>query len=270
MKVTAAERLRSSEIAELLARYGGLRLLPSSGMTTCIAGALTFRAQGRSTPMIEDTYDISIEVPDEFPDRIALVWETSGKIPATYHKLDNAALCLGSRIRLRLQMAGSLSVLRFVDRCVIPYLYGYSHFSKTGRMPFGELHHGELGSLQDLARLLGVEMGLAIPYCMLATMKRRRANKRPCPCGSGRRLGRCHNRKVNVLRGRIGRSVLLNEMRTIAAACREASLQKSAARPFPEALRTQSPRDTIREVGRPPTVAAWAMPRRTSPAAQTA
>ena len=26
-------------------------------------------------------------------------------------------------------------------------------------MPFGELHHGELGSLQDLASLLGMEMG---------------------------------------------------------------------------------------------------------------
>ena len=86
---------------------------------------------------------------------MALTWETGGRIPPTYHKLDNGALCLGSRVRLRLQTAGSPSVLRFVERCLIPYLYGYSHFSKTGKMPFGELDHGEIGSLQDLASLLG-------------------------------------------------------------------------------------------------------------------
>lgn len=223
MKETAAKRFLRSQIAELLARYEGLRLLPSSGMTTRIAGTLTFRAEGPNSPSIEDSYNVRIEVPHEFPDRMALAWETAGRIPPTYHKLDNGALCLGSRVRLRLQTAGSPSVLRFVERCVIPYLYGYSHFLRTGAMPFGELLHGELGSLQDLASLLGMERGAAIPYCALAMVKRRRANKRPCPCGSGRRLGRCHNRKVNMLRDRVGRPVLVNEMYTIAAEFREAS-----------------------------------------------
>ena len=102
-------------------------------------------------------------MPLGFPERMALAWETGGRIPATYHKLDNAALCLGSRVRLHLQTAGSPSVLRFVERCLIPYLYGYSHYFKTGKMPFGELAHGELGSLQDLASLLGMEMGPAHP-----------------------------------------------------------------------------------------------------------
>jgi hypothetical protein len=191
-------------------------------------------------------------------------WETGGRIPETHHKLDNAALCLGSRIRLRLQTAGSPSVLRFVERCVIPYLYGYSHFSKTGAMPFGELHHGELGSLQELASLLGREMGPAIPYCVLATMQRRRANKHPRTCGSGRPLGRCHNRKVNAFRDRVGRVVLRKEMQIIAAAFREASSQKSAAPPLNQAGDTQSWRDAIREVAWGPILPSWVMPRRQS------
>jgi hypothetical protein len=231
----------------LLARYGGLRVLPSVAMTTRIAGTLAFRAEGRTTEPIEDSYEVSIEVPADFPERMALAWETGGRIPATYHKLDNGALCVGSRVRLRLQMGGSSSVLRFVERCLIPYLYGYSHFAKTGKMPFGELYHGELGSLQELASLLGLEIGPAIPYCMLATMKRRRANKRPCPCGSGRRLGRCHNRKVNMLRDRVGRLVLVKEMQTIAAAFREASSRKTAAPP-PALAMVQSLRDAIHKV----------------------
>ncbi|MGH9383577.1 MAG: hypothetical protein ACRD2N_04745 [Vicinamibacterales bacterium] len=55
---------------------------------------------------------------------MALAWEAGVRIPAKYHKLDSGALCLGSRVRLRLQMAGSPSVLRVVERCLIPYLYG--------------------------------------------------------------------------------------------------------------------------------------------------
>ena len=270
LKTTAAERFRRSEIAELLARYDGLRLLPSIGMTTRIAGTLTFRAEGRTTQSIEDSYDVRIEVPHEFPERMALAWETGGRIPAKYHKLDNAAMCLGSRVRLRLQTAGSPSVLRFVDRCVIPYLYGYSHFLKTGKMPFGELDHGELGSLQDLASLLGMEMGPAIPYCVLATLKRRRANKQPCPCGSGRRLGRCHNRKVNMLRDRVGRLVLVKEMQTIAAAFREASSRKGAAPRFAQPAEAHSLRDAIPEVANAPILALWAMPSRQAPAPQLA
>jgi hypothetical protein len=38
----------------------------------------------------------------------------------------------------------------------------------------------------------------------LAGKKKRIANKLPCPCGSGRRLGRCHNLKVNGLRHQLG------------------------------------------------------------------
>jgi hypothetical protein len=123
-------------------------------------------------------------------------------------------------------------------------------------------------SLQDLASLLGMEMGPAIPYCVLATMKRRRANKRPCPCGSGRRLGRCHNRKVNILRDRVGRLILVKEMQTIAAAFREASSRKSAAPRLAQRAGAQSLRDAIREVANAPILAPWAMPSRQAPTPQ--
>lgn len=225
-------------------------------MTLRVEGALRFCANGKATEVIEDGYDIRIEAPADFPARMALAWETGGRIPEDYHKLTNGALCLGSRIGLRLQMGGAPSLLRFVERCVIPYLYGYSYSVKHGAPPFGELAHGELGSLQDLAGLLGVEdLALAARYSTLAATKRRCANKKPCPCGSGRRLGRCHNRRVNALRERVGRTVLTAEMRTIARAFREeprgrriapareaAATRSSALRMIPEMGRSESPR----------------------------
>jgi hypothetical protein len=225
---------------------------------------LRFCANGTKTEVIEDGYDVRIEAPETFPERMALAWETGGRIRSDYHKLTNGALCLGSRVRLRLQMGGSPSLLRFVERCVIPYLYGYSYSVKYGAPPFGELAHGEFGSLQDMAALLGVDdLALAARYCMLAATKRRRANKQRCPCSSGRRLGRCHNRKVNALRNRVGRAVLASEMRTISVAFRDQSRGKRIATAREEASATgPTLLEMIREMRRPASLPAWIGPSR--------
>jgi hypothetical protein len=199
-------------------------------MTLRVEGMLRFSANGSTTEVIDDGYAVRIAAPEDFPERMALTWETGARIPPDYHKLTNGALCLGSRVRLQLQMGGSPSLVRYVERCVIPYLYGYSYSVRHGAPPFGELAHGELGSLQDLASLLGVEdLALAFRYCTLAAMKRRLANKQQCACSSGQRLGRCHNRRINALRERVGRAVLASEMRMIALALREQSGRKRLA-----------------------------------------
>lgn len=231
-------------------------------MALRVEGTLRFCANGKTTEVIEDSYDVRIEAAEEFPERMAMAWEIGGCIPPDYHKLTNGALCLGSRVGLRLQMGRSPSLLRFVERCVVPYLYGYSYSVKHGASPFGELEHGELASLQDLASLLRVEdLDLAFRYCTLAATKRRRANSRPCPCGSGRRLGRCHNRKVNALRKRVGRLVLVSEMRTIVVAFREQSRRKRSAAAREEAAATR-PRllELIRETRRPTMLPPWVQP----------
>ncbi len=264
MTESVTERFRRSEIDELLARYPGLRLVPSGSMGLRVEGALRFCASGKTTEVIEDGYDVRIEAPENFPDGMACAWETGGRIPADYHKLANGALCLGSRVGLRLQMGGSPSLLRYVERCVIPYLYGYSYSVKHGALPFGELAHGELGSLQDLAGLLGVDdLGIAFRYCTLAAAKRRRANQQPCPCGSGRRLGRCHSRRVNALRKRVGRAVLASEMTSIALAFREQSRRKHVATTREEPAATRpSILEMIREMRRPAVLPSWVRPDR--------
>ena len=42
-------------------------------------------------------------------------------------------------------------------------------------------------------------------FVRLTAMRKRHANKQACPCGSGRRLGRCHHRRINTLREQLGR-----------------------------------------------------------------
>ena len=128
------------------------------------------------------------------------------RIPRDFHKLDSGHLCLGSPIRLRVILAETPSLLSFVERCVIPYLYGYSIVESGGVLPFGELSHGALGLRDDLASMLGTDDDLVLlGFVRLLAMKKREANKLPCPCGTGMRLGRCHNRKLNTLREEVGR-----------------------------------------------------------------
>src|SRR6516164_8905295 len=119
-------------IEELLRKYPELRLQPTLGEETTVAGNLDFSAQIRGQKLISDRYEISISVPPEYPRAIPLVRETAMRIPQGFHKLDTGHLCLGSPTRLRLILAETSSLLSFVERCLIPYLYGYSVVESGG------------------------------------------------------------------------------------------------------------------------------------------
>lgn len=193
-------------VKELLYRYPGLQLRPVKASQVIVAGVLAFSAEAPGKDRIDDEYEVEIAIPERFPKWVPTVRETRGRIPPNFHKLDDGSLCLGSPTRLLLMLSESPSILAFVERCVIPYLYGYSHFVKHRTMPFGELSHRQEGIHEDLAAIFGIERVEAVRgFLRLASMKKRQANKQPCPCGSNRRLGKCHRLRVNDLRFRLGR-----------------------------------------------------------------
>ena len=191
---------------ELLGKYPGLRLRPAEKGYTTITGSFEFSAQARRQRQVTDSYEISIYVPPDFSRTPPLVQETDGRIPRDYHKLDTGHLCLGSPTRLRLILAETPKLLSFVERCVVPYLYGYSLVEGGSAPPFGGLSHGFLGWRDDLADLLGTnDDDVLLGFLRALTLRKRIANKAPCPCGTGLRVGRCHNHKLNVLRKKLGR-----------------------------------------------------------------
>jgi hypothetical protein len=193
-------------IQALLDRYPSLRLRPAGNAVVVLAGPLSFVADGPDGERINDEYHVRLSIPRSFPSRIPSAWETAGRIPRDYHKLDDGSLCLGAPTTLRLQIHRHRSLLGFVEHCLVPYLYGRSYFEQHGTMPFGELDHGAKGLRQDLATLLGTDNHAVVAdFANLAGTRRRLANKQPCPCGSGQRVGRCHHRTINRLREQLGR-----------------------------------------------------------------
>ncbi|MEW6405777.1 MAG: hypothetical protein AB1649_28630, partial [Chloroflexota bacterium] len=65
-----------------------------------------------------------------------------------------------------------------------------------------ELAHGDKGELQDYIDLFGLKNPLQAKQALsLLSMKERVANKHPCPCGCGKRLGTCDFRdRLNAIR----------------------------------------------------------------------
>jgi hypothetical protein len=103
-------------------------------------------------------------------------------------------------------LSEGLSLVGFIDRCLIPYLYRFSYLVIHGEAPFEDLEHGVSGIKEDLRQLLRAKReSEVLPFIRLLGMKRPHANKERCPCGSGDRLGRCHHRHLNRLRERLGR-----------------------------------------------------------------
>jgi hypothetical protein len=204
------------QLAELLRIFPDFSLKPVFNGQTRIAGTLAFSLQYRELERIEDRYTVSIEIPEDFPRSLPRTWETGARIPKKFHTDPDSTLCLGSPVRLRLALGENPTLLHYVKKCVLPYLYTFSYFQRYGTLPFGQLDHDRKGIRQDYAQLFGVDgENEAKEMVRLASLRKRCANKLPCPCGSLLRVGKCHHRRINRLRTRLGRSWFRTEYQSL-------------------------------------------------------
>lgn len=217
MPESVADRYRRWGVDELLSKYPELRIIPSANRDLKLGGELEFNVRGPDDVVIADMYCLEMRIPPSYPEGIPTVFETGGRVPKTYHKLTDGSLCLAAPTELRLKVGTSTTLVEFVELFVIPYLFGFSYREMLGYSPYGELEHGKDGLRQHFAHLFGVpDRQVASQLVRLASLKKRPANKLPCPCGSGRRLGRCHHAIVNELRSKLGRRWFASQFEDLA------------------------------------------------------
>jgi hypothetical protein len=196
----------------LLADQPELQLCPVTDGRLQLVGRFQFSAAADGAERIDDAYDVEFTIPSGFPRELPTVRDRSGRIPRSHHTNPDGTLCLGSPTRQMMVLVDTPTLPAFAEKCLVPYLYGFSYRERHGRLPFGELDHGTAGLLRDFAELFGASTPVAArKFVGLAGLKKRLANKQPCPCGSGRRLGKCHNRRVNRLRRKLGRTWFAKE-----------------------------------------------------------
>lgn len=160
-----------------------------------IRGKFRFKANFPGLTEIDDQYTIKMIFPPNFPHDLPKVEEVGGEIPrdGNYHVNPDGTLCLGSPLRLLKKINVCKSMVGFAEKCLIPYLYAVSYKrSNGGDFIFGELDHGNPGIIKDYSVMFGLKEKDQIKKALhLLGIRKRLANKYPCPCGCGRRLGVC-------------------------------------------------------------------------------
>lgn len=204
-------------LSQFLGDYPGMSITPYSGDDTYIRGKFWFKANVSGCDEIVDSYKLEIIVPNKFPQALPKVKETAGKIPrdGNYHVNPDGTLCLGSPLRLLKKIHSVPSLNGFTGKCLVPYLYAVSYKLRNGGdFLFGELAHGDQGIVDDYSTILGLQEQSQVTQAIkLLGVKKRIANKKPCPCGCGKRLGICslHN-KLNEFRKMAHTSWFRNHM----------------------------------------------------------
>ena len=172
-----------------------MSIVPSRSTSISLGGMFVFEATAKKHPTILDSYELHIEIPENFPKSIPTVIETGNKIPKTgnYHIYSKGELCLGSPLRLLSIIHSTPSLVKFAEKCIVPYLYAISIKLKYGGdLVFSELAHGGRGVIDDYLNLFCLQdKDQVICTLNLIAQKKRVANKKPCPCLCGNRLGKC-------------------------------------------------------------------------------
>src|SRR5699024_165571 len=191
--------------------YPGMYYGPVKSEGFSLIGTFDFIGNYQELVSIEDSYDLEIVVPDNFPYRLPRVMETEGKIPRSeeFHINYDNTLCVATPLRASLDLSTTPNLSAYADKYLVPYLYAASYKLRFGGdFVFGELEHGVNGIIKDYMDLLGIKDPYKIlPTLKLLSNKKRVANKMECTCGCSRRLGVCGFRlKINELRNHAPRS----------------------------------------------------------------
>ncbi len=207
-ELSIIERIHGVE--EFLSDYPGMAIKPATLSKLVLKGVFSFTATTKNKIIVTDSYRLDIKVPFNFPHDLPDVSEIDNKIPQEpeYHVNPDGTLCLGSPLRQLWLIAKKPTMTGFAENCIVPYLYSISYKLKHGgELPWGDLDHGLPGERSDYIDLLGVKTIAQVIYVLkLLGMKKRRANKKMCPCGCGKRVGVCrYNYKLKEFRGLAGR-----------------------------------------------------------------
>ena len=183
----------ASEIAELLAVHKGIEKTKEHEGEAVLSGILFFETEPDGLVPITDSFEIEMLIPGIYPADLPKVRETGGKIDSDYHHVfTDGTLCLAVPIEMRRKFGQEPSLLGFVNRLVVPYFYGYCYWKEYGEHPFGEQKHGGEGIVQYYIEKMNLndEVSALSFICFLYEYGYRGHHE--CPCGSGRKIRKCH------------------------------------------------------------------------------
>ncbi len=208
------------EKAEVAQVYPHLHFSVLEGQVR-ISGSLEIKEGSK----ILDRFSIEIQLPQDYPEGVPVVFETAGRIPRTLdrHCYETGASCLFlPEERWRVWPKGK-SLLDFIDGPVRNYFIGQAVFERDGVWPFGQWDHGLYGRKQFYQEIFDTDDLVKVKkYFELLAAKRVKGHW-DCPCGSGKRIRDCHFEMVRNLRDKIPRSDASKAIRPVDEALKRMS-----------------------------------------------
>ena len=206
------------QMKPLQVRHPGLALVQCRPGCLAVRGEVWFTMEHKAR-IIEDRFNIELGIPADYPKTPPNVHETGGRLNGYHHLFKDGRLCLGAPVEVCMQFAKQPTLLFFVEELVVPFLFSFSYEKRYGEMPFGELTHGVEGLLEYYAGFLGTSRETTIALLIyLAHSCRNRHSV--CPCGSGRKLGKCHGPRLDALRMYLSAQAIRDELRELISANR--------------------------------------------------
>lgn len=226
------------QIIELLGVHKGLTNIVERDAETIVSGTLPFEASADGLETIRESFEIELIIPHGFPDALPRVKEIGGQIVAEYdHRNAGGTLCLAVPVEQRRVFFEQPTLLGFVNRLVIPYLYGYCFWKKYGRHPFDEAAHGYEGILRHYIDTLGLYDDLAALAVICFLFEHGYRGHHECPCGSGLRVRACHGPALRALHEHHTPQTLRNDFIAIFEMCY--TKFQNGQLSFPQPLRLQ-------------------------------
>lgn len=192
METVRMRQLLEEQVAEANCKFTGLQLNEGQDGRYSVAGILEFRSDYHDKE-IEDAYNIEILIPDDYPSTAPRTRSVDGKVPQEFHTYpENLTFCTGAPLCEKLIFFEQPTLMNYIEKLLVPYLFSYSCLQKYGELPYGELGHGAPGILSFYKELFSVHddyQALAM-LTFLADYKYK--GHYPCPCGNKKKLRDCH------------------------------------------------------------------------------
>lgn len=145
-------------------------------------------------------YQLKIVVPDDYPNKLPKVYETSGAItPSFSHRDFDGSLCMGTYSQIALELGQNPTLIDLITGPMTSCLYSEAYLERYGSYPFGERAHGLPGTLSFIKELFQVESDESARGLLEALANNRYRGHEPCPCESGIIGRKCHGPLITKL-----------------------------------------------------------------------
>ena len=164
-------------------------------------------------------FSVDLRIPDDYPEGIPRLICGPEEIPweVDRHVVGAGVACLCVSTEYRLHWPRGSDLTDFLECFVVPYFVRQAYYQAHGRWPSGqERPHGAAGIIESfnetLTELGSPSVATIERFLIVLASPGHPKGCDPCPCGSGKKIRKCHRRLVWGLRNRVDPELARNDL----------------------------------------------------------